>query len=262
MITRIPIGQSLQGHSYMHRLDPRTKLVALMVYVLCLFFAQTSVSLFLAILIFFGMVALAQVPLSYLLKSLKWVWIFLCITLIFHLLFTRGGAIWLSWGIVRIDEQGVYTGLILVIRIMLLVLASSLFSLTTKPFELTLGLERLLSPLKKLRVPVQELSLMVSIAIRFIPILLQELQKLMQAQRARGARFDGTLRDRARAYMSTIIPLFLSALKRAEELALAMEARGYQLGAPRTHFRTLAIKGTDIIYLGTMLFLSLLLLVL
>ncbi|EGL81983.1 ABC-type transporter, integral membrane subunit [Caldalkalibacillus thermarum TA2.A1] len=242
----ISIGQYVPGQSLVHRLDPRTKLVAVFLVVVTIFAASQGLSYALASVFVLGTVFLSRIPWTFIWRGLKPVWIILAVTYIFHIWFTREGEVLWTLGALSVYEGGVIQGAVITYRIVLLVIIASLVTLTTPPLVLTNGLERMLKPLAKWRFPAHELALMVAIALRFIPVLWQEADKIIKAQLSRGAPLaSGTLWERVSALIPIIIPLFLSAFKRAEDLALAMEARGYRGAEGRTQFRQLKMQPRD-----------------
>ncbi len=242
------IGQYVPGRSFVHRLDPRSKLVFTVLFAVLVFLANNPYS-YGILLLFIGLaVAFSGISARYILNGLKPVWWLIVFTVIVHLLTTKGGAVYFRWGWFSVEEEGVRQAIYMSIRLTLLVLVSSLLTLTTSPMDLTDGMERLFKPLKKLRVPVHEIALMLSIALRFIPTLLEETDKIMKAQMARGADFEtGSILKRAKNMLPIVIPLFISAFRRAEELALAMEARGYRGGDHRTRLRQLQFSKHDVV---------------
>jgi energy-coupling factor transport system permease protein len=237
----ITLGQYLPGESFLHRLNPRFKLLSLALVLVTLFFVKTlgGMGLFLALLILFSI--LVRMPYSYLLRGLKPIFYIVIFTLIIYLFFTKGGAVLLRLGPITVEEAGVIQGAFVVGRLIALVLASILVTLTTTPLALTHGLEFFLTPLKLIRVPVAEITMIMTIALRFIPTLMEE-----SSQMARGADFEtGNLFRKARNLTPLIVPLFVSAFRRADELAVAMEARGYRIGARRTRMREETVSWRD-----------------
>lgn len=227
MLQNIAIGQYVPGTSFLHRADPRSKMLFIILFAILVFLANNVITY--AILIAFTVmtVMLSRLSLAYILKSLRPVWILVLFTVILHVLITKGGEVYFQWGWFSIEEKGVTQAIFISLRVSLLVLVSSLLTLTTSPIDLTEGLERLLGPFGRIGVPVHEIALMMSIALRFIPTLMEETDKIIKAQTARGANFtSGNLIRRAQNLIPIVIPLFISAFRRAEELALAMEARG------------------------------------
>ncbi|MBO8165300.1 MAG: energy-coupling factor transporter transmembrane protein EcfT [Brevibacillus sp.] len=246
MLQNFAIGQYLPGESLLHRLDPRSKLVFVFAFAFFVFMANNGPTY--AILCVFMVIATiaARISVSYLLRGLKPVWFLILLTAVIHLFMTKGGAVYLQWDWVTVEEQGVRQAMFMSMRLALLVLIGSLLTLTTSPLDLTEGMERLLAPLRKLGVPVHEIALMLSIALRFIPTLLEETDKIIKAQTSRGANLDsGNLLTRARNLVAIVVPLFISAFRRADELALAMEARGYRGGAGRTRRKQLRFTWRD-----------------
>lgn len=247
MIRDITIGQYYPAQSLLHRLDPRTKIVCTLLFLVSLFI-QNSLSGYLAATVFLGvMIALSRVPFGFIMKGLKPIWFLLLFTAVMNLFLNRGGEVLASFWIFTITGQGVRLSVFMAVRLVYLVAGSSLMTFTTTPNALTDGLEKLLSPLGKLRMPVHEVAMMMSIALRFIPILLEETDKIMKAQLARGANFEtGNLFARARAMVPILVPLFVSAFRRANDLAMAMEARCYRGGEGRTRMKPLAYHGRDL----------------
>lgn len=246
MLQNIAIGQYVPGKSFLHRSDPRSKLLFIILFATFVFLANNAISY--AILVGFTLLTavLSRLSLSYILKSLKPVWILIVFTVILHIFITKGGAVYYQLGWFTIEENGVRQAIFISLRLSLLVLMSSLLTLTTSPIDLTEGLERLLGPFGRVGVPVHDIALMMSIALRFIPTLMEETDKIIKAQTARGANFtSGSLVRRAKSLIPIAIPLFISAFRRAEELALAMEARGYRGGVGRTRLNKLSFSWRD-----------------
>lgn len=246
MLKNVTIGQYILRDSVIHKLDPRMKIVITMLLVVGLFFVKNFWG-FLGIAFFIlGIIMLAKLSLKTIIRGLRPIIFIVSFTLIIHLLFTRGGDTLLQWGIVRIDSVGVFTGFFMASRIIILISFTSLLTLTTSPIQLTDGLEQLLNPLKRIGVPAHELAMMMTIALRFIPTLLEEAEKIMKAQKARGADFEsGNILQRARSLIPLLVPLFLSAFRRADDLAMAMEARCYRGGKGRTKMKELTCKYQD-----------------
>ncbi len=247
ILRSVTIGQYLPGDSVIHRLDPRTKLLLSFAFIVVLFVVRG----FLAYALFAVMVALvanaANVPLRMLLKGLKPLTFIIALTVILHFFTTRGGTTLLELGFLRVDSAGVLQGVFLALRLVLLVTATSLLTLTTSPIALTDGLERLLAPGQRIGIPAHELAMMMTIALRFIPTLIEEADKIMRAQLARGADFEtGGLLKRARSLLPLLVPLFISAFRRADELAMAMEARAYRGGENRTRMKVLRFSSLDV----------------
>lgn len=250
MLRDITIGQYYPVDSPIHRLDPRTKLVGTLAYIVSLFLFQSFLGFVAAFSFFAGVVILSKVPIRYILRGLKPILILLLFTVGFHFFLTKGEILAQFW-IFKITKEGLYRGTFMGIRLILLILGSSLMTFTTTPNQLTDGLERLLSPLKVFRVPVHDVAMMMSIALRFIPILMEETDKIMKAQQARGADFEsGNLFRRAKAMLPIFIPLIVSAFRRAFDLALAMEARCYRGGDGRTKMKPLKYRARDYVAYG------------
>ena len=241
----ITLGQFFPGSSPIHRLDPRAKLIALIVYIVALFLAVGWQTYLIAFLVLAAVVAVSTVKPRALLKGMKPVLFLLVFTAILNMFYTPGRELFHFW-IFTMTYEGVARAFFMVIRILMLITATFLLTYTTSPLALTDGLEHLLSPLKKIRFPVHELAMIMSIALRFIPTLIEETDKIMSAQRARGADFEsGNLVQRARALIPLLVPLFISAFRRADELAVAMECRCYHGGEGRTRLRQLKYQGID-----------------
>lgn len=252
MLKDITLGQYFPGKSPIHLLDPRTKLIMLVVYIAGLFLAESWVS-YGVMLVFLGVtIGISTIPLKSIVRGLKPLLMILVFTGVLNVFFTPGeGEPLLDWGIIAVYEEGLIRALFMVVRIMMLVAGTFLLTYTTSPISLTDGLESLLSPLKKIKVPVHELSMMMCIALRFIPTLIEETDKIMSAQKARGADFEsGSLIDRAKALIPILVPLFISSFRRADELATAMECRCYQGGEGRTKMKLLRYHRNDLLAFG------------
>ena len=247
MLKDITLGQFFPGKTVVHRLDPRTKLLLLVVYIVALFLAKSFVSYGVVLAFLVAVTLLGRIPFKSMTRGLKPMLIFILFTGVLNLFYTKGGTLLLDWWIFEIWSEGVKTAFFMVLRIMMLVCGTFLLTYTTSPIALTDALERLLSPLKKLRVPVHELAMMMSIALRFIPTLIEETDKIMSAQKARGADFEtGSLIRRAKALIPILVPLFVSAFRRADELATAMECRCYHGGDGRTRLKVLRYTRLDL----------------
>ena len=246
MLKDITLGQFFPGSSVVHRMDPRTKLLFLVVYIVALFMAGSWLSYGLVFLFLVTTIAISRIPLKSLLRGLKPLVVILLFTAVLNLFFTGGKTVWAEfWGI-QITKEGVLRAVFMVLRIMMLVTGTFLLTYTTSPIALTDGLESLLSPLKKIKVPVHELAMMMCIALRFVPTLIEETDKIMSAQKARGADFEnGNLIRRVKALVPVLVPLFISAFRRADELATAMECRCYHGGEGRTKMKLLRYKRRD-----------------
>ena len=246
MIRDITIGQYYPAESRIHRLDPRVKIVCTLLFLVSLFI-QNSLPGYVIATIYLGcVIRLSKVPLKYILKGLKPVVILLLFTVVMNLFLTDGGETLVQFGIFTITENGLRTSVFMAVRLMYLVAGSSIMTFTTSPNGLTDGMEKLLHPLNRFNVPVHEVAMMMSIALRFIPILLEETDKIMKAQQARGADFEsGNIIQRAKAMVPILVPLFVSAFRRANDLAMAMEARCYHGGDGRTKMKPLHYHGRD-----------------
>ena len=243
----ITLGQYFPGNSFVHRLDPRTKILAVTLYIVALFLAKFFLTYALMFLVLALAVKISQVPLKSLMKGMKPIDFVVVLTAVLNLFYTPGTHVLAKFWIFTLTMEGVYQAFFMVIRIMMLISGSFLLTYTTSPILLTDGLEKLMGPLKTLHVPVHELSMMMSIALRFIPTLIEETDKIMSAQKARGADFDtGNLLQKVKALVPLLVPLFISAFRRADELAIAMECRCYHGGEGRTRLRQLKLKGIDI----------------
>lgn len=248
MIRDITIGQYYPSNSCIHHLDVRTKIIASLLWIVGLFcigswWGYAFAALCLAVVIF-----LSHVPFKFIVKGLKGIVFILVFTAVLNMFFTSSGDILFQWKFIKITNVGLRTAIMTVIRLVLLIIGTSLLMFTTSPIELTDGIESLLKPLTVIKVPAHEIAMMMSIALRFIPILLEETDKIMKAQMARGADFEsGNLIQRVKAYIPILVPLFLSAFRRAEELAMAMEARCYRGGVGRTRMNKLTYKMQDYI---------------
>ena len=245
MIRDITIGQYYQTDSIVHRLDPRVKLAATLVFICSLFVVNQAAGYLVAVLFLAFAIKMSNVPFRFMVRGMKAILFLLIITFVFNLFLTPGEAIFHIWKL-TVTREGVSIAVKMAIRLSLLIVGSSIMTLTTTPNNLTDGLEKALKPLQKLRVPVHEIAMMMSIALRFIPILLEETDKIMKAQMARGASFDeGNLLQKAKSMIPLLVPLFISAFRRAGDLAMAMEARCYRGGEGRTKMKPLHYKKRD-----------------
>ena len=241
----ITLGQYFPGNSLLHRFDPRSKIIFTVLFIAAIFLCKGLVSYGITLLILLMMIVISKVQPRVFLKGMKPVVFIVVCTAILNLFYTSGTVLW-SWGILKITEEGIWKAGFMVLRILMLIACTLLLTYTTSPILLTDGLEKLLRPLKKLHFPVHELSMMMSIALRFIPTLIQETDKIISAQKARGADFDsGNLIQKAKALIPILIPLFISSFRRAEELAIAMECRCYHGDEGRTSLRQLHYAGRD-----------------
>ncbi|MCI8857964.1 MAG: energy-coupling factor transporter transmembrane protein EcfT [Lachnospiraceae bacterium] len=245
MLRDITIGQYYPAESVLHKLDPRTKLMATLIYVVSLFVFR-GLAGFVAVTVALCLVIwLSKVPVGYMVKGLKAIVVILLITAVFNLFLTPGETIFIVWKF-KITYEGLQNAGFMVIRLIYLILGSSVLTLTTTPNQLTDGLEKSMKPLNKIHVPVHEIAMMMSIALRFIPILIEETDKIMKAQLARGADFEsGNLLKKAKSMVPLLVPLFVSAFRRANDLAMAMEARCYHGGAGRTKMKPLKYRRLD-----------------
>ena len=248
MIRDITIGQYYPAKSILHRLDPRVKIVCTLLYLISLFLFRNLAGYLVATVFLVGIIRMSKVPFSYIVKGLKPIVLLLLITVLFNLFLTRSGEVLWQWWIFTITAGGLNTAVYMGIRLIYLIIGSSLMTFTTTPNALTDGIEELLGPLKKIHVPVHEVAMMMSIALRFIPILLEETDKIMKAQIARGADLEsGNIIQRAKSMIPILVPLFVSAFRRANDLAMAMESRCYRGGEGRTKMKPLRYHKRDYI---------------
>ena len=246
----ITIGQYFPGDTVIHRLDPRTKLILVVVYIVALFIANTYVAYAILIAVIAAAVAISKVSPGAILRNLKPLIIILILTVVLNMFYTDGRVLVQFW-IFKITAEGITRSIQMLLRIVLLITGTFLLTYTTSPIALTDGMEMLLSPLKRLKVPVHEMTMMMSMALRFIPTLIEETDKIMSAQKARGADFEtGTLIQRAKALIPILVPLFVSSFRRADELAIAMECRCYHGGEGRTRMKVLRFSRADYIALA------------
>ena len=251
MLKDITLGQYFPGNSIIHRLDPRTKLIMLVVYIVALFMASGWLSYLLLFAFLAAVIGISTIPLKSIVKGMKPLVMILVFTGLLNLFFTQEGTVLVDLGFVAIYSGGLSRAAMMVVRILMLITCTFLLTYTTSPIALTDGLEALLNPLKKIGVPVHELSMMMCIALRFIPTLIEETDKIMCAQKARGADFEnGSLMERAKALIPILVPLFISAFRRADELATAMECRCYQGGEGRTKMKLLRYHREDFVSFG------------
>lgn len=246
METKLTLGQFLPGDSVVHRLDPRTKIVLMIAYIVLVFLVKKLFVFLLPALFVIGTVLLAKVPLHYLASSLKPIRFLLVFMFVINLFFTQGETVVLEWWVLRITQESLRQAVFITLRLLLLVAGTSLLTLTTSPIALTDGIERLFKPLAVFGFPAHELAMMMTIALRFIPTLMEEVERIQKAQMARGADFtSGNLVARAKSMIPILVPLFVSAFRRADELALAMESRCYHGGDGRTRMHELAMQKRD-----------------
>lgn len=246
MFKSITIGQFLPGESLLHRLDPRAKFIALILFIGTVFVVQTFFGYLLLGIVLFGLLIVSQLPLRYFFRGLRPVFYITLFTLIVHFFMTKGGEIILRFGPLTVESDGVYLGTFMALRIIFLVICTSILTLTTSPIALADGLEYLMRPLTKIGVPSHEIAMMMTIALRFIPTLMEESEKITKAQLARGADFEsGNIFRRAKSMVPLLVPLFVSVFRRADDLAIAMEARCYRGGKGRTRLRELLATPLD-----------------
>ena len=264
MLKDITLGQFFPGRSFLHRIDPRTKIIAALLYIVAVFLCDSIMSFIILLAATLALIALSGVPVKIIVKGLKPLIFILAFTTIYNVFFYKGDHILVHWKFITIYLEGVVFAVIMGLRIICLLTGSSvLMTYTTSPIMLTDGIERLLSPLKKIKAPVHEFAMMMSIALRFIPTLVEETDKIMCAQKARGADFSsGGLIKRARALIPVLVPLFISAFRRASDLAVAMECRCYRGGSGRTRMTKTHFGARDVVLftatviLGTVIVLS------
>ena len=253
MMRDITIGQYYPADSILHRLDPRVKFVSTLVYIVSLFVFSSWLGYGVAALFLVAMIVLSKVPFGFMIKGLKPIMVLLLITMFFNLVFTPGEVLWSFW-ILKITKEGIRLAIKMGIRLVFLIIGASIMTLTTTPNQLTDGLERLLRPLNKIHVPVHEIAMMMSIALRFIPILTEELDKIMKAQMSRGVDFEsGNILERGKKLIPVLVPLFIAAIRRASDLAMAMDARCYNGGEGKTRLHPLVYKKQDYAAYGIML---------
>ena len=245
MIRDITIGQYFAGNSVIHRLDPRVKIIATLLFIIELFIVDNFMGFAIAAICLGTVIAVSKVPFSFIVRGLKPIIIILLFTFTLNMFMIDGRILW-QWGFLRITAEGLRTAVFMAVRLILLIIGSSMLTLCTRPLSLTDGIERLLSPFKRIGVPAHEIAMMMTIALRFIPTLLEETDKIMKAQQARGADFEtGNLIQRAKSLIPILVPLFVSAFRIAQELAMAMEARCYRGGENRTRMNEMKLKRRD-----------------
>ena len=250
MLKDITLGQYFPGNTPIHRLDPRTKLIWVVIYIVALFSAQWLVSYGLVLALLITVVALSKIQFKVILKSMKPLLFIILLTGLLNLFYTQGTPL-VSFWIFTISREGIFSAVFMVLRISMLITGTFMLTYTTSPISLTDGLERLLGPLKRIKVPVHELTMMMCIALRFIPTLIEETDKIINAQKARGADFEtGSIFARAKALIPVLVPLFISSFRRADELAVAMECRCYHGGEGRTRLKELSYRPVDYVVLA------------
>lgn len=252
MLGNITLGQYYPTTSFMHSLDPRTKILCTMIFIVGIFLADTWVAYGVVTAFVLLGIALSNLPLSLVWKAVKPLWIIIVFTMVIHVFTTPGTLVW-QWGWLHVTEEGLRQGTMMTMRLVYLITFSALLTYTTSPIVLTDGIEQLLNPFRGIGVPAHELAMMMTIALRFIPTLLQETERIMKAQKARGADFEsGNLIRRGKALVPLMVPLFVSAFRRADELATAMEARCYRGGENRTRLHELHYEKVDVVaFAGT-----------
>ncbi|WP_026561248.1 energy-coupling factor transporter transmembrane protein EcfT [Bacillus sp. J37] len=261
MMNSMIIGKYVPGNSPVHRMDPRAKLLMIFAFVFIVFLANNLLTYILLGIYTLMIILMTKLPIQFLIRGLRPVLWVILFTFLLHLFVTKEGNVLLDLGFMKIYEEGLIQGIYISLRFFYLILITTILTLTTTPIEITDGMESLLGPLKKMRLPVHELALMMSISLRFIPTLMEETDKILKAQMARGVDFTGgPIKDRFKAIVPLLVPLFISAFKRAEELATAMEARGYRGGEGRTKLRQLHWSLIDTVFLILLVVLGLALL--
>lgn len=250
MIKDITIGQYFPGNSVLHRLDPRIKLLLTTLYIIMLFIAKGFLGLLIGMAFLTAAFLISKIPIKMMLKSVKPIVPIIIFTGLLNLFFINTGNVLISWAFIKITDEGIRTMLFMAVRIIFLICGTSLLTYTTSPIALTDAIERIFAPLKVIKFPAHEIAMMMTIALRFIPTLIEETDKIMSAQKARGADLEsGSVIRRAKALVPILIPLFVSAFRRAEELALAMECRCYRGGEGRTRMKQLKTKPIDYVAL-------------
>lgn len=246
MIKNVTLGQYFPGNSVVHRMDARIKLILVVAVIVLVFLVQTLIGNLVVFAFLLAAIILSRVSVRLVLRGIKPLWFIILFTFVLNTFFYSGGTEIFSWWIIRVSEEGLISAIRLAVRLIFLITATTMMTLTTSPIELTDALERLLKPLKVVRFPVHELAMMMTIAMRFIPTLLEETDKIMKAQTARGAEFDsGSLLKRAAGMVPLLVPLFVSAFRRADELAFAMESRCYKGGEGRTRMKVMHMHLRD-----------------
>ncbi|MDY4999656.1 MAG: energy-coupling factor transporter transmembrane component T [Lachnospiraceae bacterium] len=253
MLRDITLGQYYQTDSVLHRLDPRVKLIGTFAFIVGLFLAGNVAGYAVAAIFLVSMIKLSHVPVKFMLKGMKAIAFLIVITVVFNTFMTPGEVLIQVWKL-KVTKEGLIMAAKLAVRLSFLIVGSSIMTLTTTPNQLTDAIESVMGPLKRLHVPVHEVAMMMSIALRFIPILMEETDKIMKAQEARGASFDsGNLIDKTKALIPLLVPLFISAFRRANDLAMAMEARCYRGGDSRTKMKPLIYRRRDVLGYGVII---------
>lgn len=260
MLEKMIFGRYIPGDSLIHRLDARAKLIFVFLFIAVVFIANNWITYGILVLFTFLIIRMSKIRLYFLINGLKPVVFLIIFTFLLHIIFTREGALIFEWKFIKIYEEGLKQGIFISIRFFVLVILTSILTLTTTPISITDALEILLNPLKKWKLPVHELALMMSISLRFIPTLMDETDKIMKTQMARGSDMtSGSMKERMNAIVPLLIPLFVSAFKRAEDLATAMEVRGYKGGEGRTRYRKLEWRKKDTAILVVLVLLAVIL---
>lgn len=245
MIRDITLGQYFPGESVIHRLDPRVKIIATLMFIIELFIVDNFLGFAIAAVCLGIIIGVSKVPVSFIMRGLKPILLILMFTFALNIFMVDGRILW-QWGFLKITVEGLHLAVFMAIRLVLLLMGSSMLTLCTRPLSLTDGIERLLSPFKKIGVPAHEIAMMMTIALRFIPTLLEETDKIMKAQQARGADFEtGNIIQKAKALIPILVPLFVSAFRIAQDLAMAMESRCYRGGNHRTRMHEMKLRGRD-----------------
>ncbi|NEZ46649.1 energy-coupling factor transporter transmembrane protein EcfT [Clostridium niameyense] len=248
MIKDITIGQYIPGDSFVHKLDPRVKIIISLIYIINLFIINNFKGYICVVLFTILSILISKVKFKYIYKGLKPILILVLITAFLNIFLTQGETLLFKWKFIVVYKEGLHLAAFMVIRLVFLIIGTSLLTLTTSPIELTDGIEKLLNPFRKIGLPAHELAMMMTIALRFIPTLMDETDKIMKAQMARGADFEsGNIVQRAKSLIPLLVPLFISSFRRADELAMAMEARCYRGGEGRTRMKELQLDKRDYI---------------
>ncbi len=249
MLKNITIGQFYPGDTIIHNLDPRIKIIITFLFIISLFFINTFIPYIFVLIFILGAILLSNVPIRYIIKGLKPLLLIIIITFLINVFMTKGEVLY-EIGPLDITKEGLIQATFMALRLIFLIIGTSLLTLTTSPISLTDGIEKLLKPFQKIGLPAHEIAMMMTIALRFIPTLLEETDKIMKAQMARGADFEsGNILNRAKSLVPLLVPLFISAFRRADELAMAMEARCYRGGENRTRMKQLALRKSDFVAL-------------
>jgi len=253
MIKDITIGQYIPGESFVHKLDPRLKILISLLFIVDLFLVNNFNGYLFVLIFIVSTILIANLPFKYVYKGLKPIFAIILITAVLNIFMTTGEHLVYQFGFIKIYKEGLITAAFMIVRLVFLIMGTSILTLTTSPIELTDGIENLLNPFKRIGVPAHELAMMMTIALRFIPTLMDETDKIMKAQMARGADFEsGNLVKRAKSLIPILVPLFISSFRRADELAMAMESRCYKGGKGRTRMKELKITKRD--YFATLVF--------